>query len=119
MAQIEVSNKEGSKEAAFVQKLLDSYFMFRDCLPKDGFIQENKTTQQIQDELEPMYSVTMPRLFRRTWTQAEDWFGASRTAKPVPETKPVPAKPMPSPSFILPFLSYQPISFAAVSRVSL
>ena len=58
MARIEVSNNEGSKEAAFVQKLLDSYFCFRDCLPKDGFIQENKTTQQIQDELEPMYSVT-------------------------------------------------------------
>ena len=58
MSRIEVSNQEGSKEAAFVQQLLDSYFMFRDCLPKDGFIQENKTTQQIQDELEPMYSVT-------------------------------------------------------------
>ena len=58
MTRIEVSNQEGSKEAAFVLKLLDSYFMFRDCLPKDGFIQENKTTQQIQDELEPMYSVT-------------------------------------------------------------
>ena len=58
MAQIEVSNQEGSKEAAFVQQLLDSYFMFRDCLPKNGFIQENKTSQQIQDELEPMYSVT-------------------------------------------------------------
>lgn len=58
MARIEVSNKEGSKEAAFVQKLLDSYFMFRDCLPKVGYIQENKTTQQIQDELEPMYRVT-------------------------------------------------------------
>ena len=58
MARIEVSNQEGSKEAAFVQKLLDSYFMFRDCLPKVGYIQENKTTQQIQDELEPMYSVT-------------------------------------------------------------
>ena len=44
MGRIDVSNQEGSKEAAFVQKLLDSYFMFRDCLPKDGFIQENKTT---------------------------------------------------------------------------
>lgn len=58
MSRTEVSNQEGSKEAAFVQELLDSYFMFRTCLPKDGFIQENKTTQQIQDELEPMYSVT-------------------------------------------------------------
>ena len=41
-----------------MQQLLDSYFTFRDNLPKDGFIQENKTTQQIQDELEPMFSVT-------------------------------------------------------------
>ena len=58
MARIEVSNKEESKEAAFVQKLLDSYFMFRDWLPKDRFIQENKTTHQIQNELDPMYSTT-------------------------------------------------------------
>ena len=58
MSRIEVSNQEGTKEAAFVQQLLDSYFTFRDNLPKDGFIQENKTTQQIQDELEPMFSVT-------------------------------------------------------------
>lgn len=58
MSRIEVSNQEGTNEAAFVQQLLDSYFMFRESLPKDGFIQENKTTQQIQDELEPMYSVT-------------------------------------------------------------
>ena len=58
MSRIEVSNQEGTKEAAFVQQLLDSYFAFRDCLPKNGYIQENKTTQQIQDELEPMYSVT-------------------------------------------------------------
>ena len=54
MARIEVSNQEGSKEAAFVQQLLDSYFMFRDCLPKVGYIQENKTTLQIMDELTPM-----------------------------------------------------------------
>lgn len=54
MARIEVSNKEGSKEAAFVQKLLDSYFMFRENHPKEGYIQENKTTLQIMDELTPM-----------------------------------------------------------------
>lgn len=54
MARIEVSNQEGSKEAAFVQKLLDSYFMFRDNLPREGYIQDNKTTQQIMDELSPM-----------------------------------------------------------------
>ena len=47
-----------AQKREFVQQLLDSYFMFRDCLPRDGYIQENKTSQQIQDELEPMYSVT-------------------------------------------------------------
>lgn len=41
----------------FAQQLLDSYFLFRRPLPEEGYIQENKTTQQIQDELEPMYSV--------------------------------------------------------------
>ena len=51
MNRIEVSNQEGTKEAAFVRQLLVSYFTFRNNLPKDGFIQENKTTQQIQDEL--------------------------------------------------------------------
>ena len=57
MSQIEI-NPDEEQQVKFVQQLLDSYFMFRDCLPKDGFIQENKTTQQIQDELEPMYTVT-------------------------------------------------------------
>ena len=38
----------------FARQLLDSYFMFRDNLPKDGYIQENKTTLQIMDDLTPM-----------------------------------------------------------------
>ena len=59
MARIEVSQKEGSKEAAFVQKLLSTYFQFRDCLPRTGYVQENKTTQQIRDELLPMYPVSI------------------------------------------------------------
>lgn len=58
MSRIEISQEAGSKEAAFVNQLLNSYFLFRRPLPDDGFIQENKTTQQIQDELEPMFSVT-------------------------------------------------------------
>ena len=58
MSRIEISNDPNSNEGKFVQQLLDSYFMFRENLPKDGYIQENKTTQQIQDELESMYSVT-------------------------------------------------------------
>lgn len=51
-------SQQGENEKRFVQQLLDSYFLFRRPLPEDGFIQENKTTQQIQDDLEPMYSVT-------------------------------------------------------------
>ena len=58
MSQRENEQDRDAQKREFAQQLLDSYFMFRDCLPKDGFIQENKTTQQIQDELEPMYSVT-------------------------------------------------------------
>ena len=57
MSQKETSREEGFKEADFIRQLLDSYFQFRDSLPRGGYIQENKTTQQIQDELEPMYSV--------------------------------------------------------------
>ena len=58
MSRKENSNQESSQEAEFVSQLLESYFTFRDNLPKDGYIQENKTTQQIQNELEPMYNVT-------------------------------------------------------------
>lgn len=57
MSRIEI-DPDDEREVKFVQQLLDSYFMFRESLPKEGFIQENKTTQQIQDELEPMYTVT-------------------------------------------------------------
>ena len=42
----------------FVQQLLDSYFSSRRNLPEKGYLQENKTTQQIQDELLPMCSVS-------------------------------------------------------------
>ena len=50
--------------------------------------------------LDEPFSALDKMCIRDSCTQAEDWFGASRTAKPVPETKPVPAKPMPSPFFI-------------------
>jgi hypothetical protein len=53
MSQTENENQE----KVLKQKLLDSYFQFRSPLPSDGCIQENKTTQQIQDELEPMIHV--------------------------------------------------------------
>ena len=47
-------NENDNKEKLVKQKLLDSYFQFRSPLPEDGYIQENKTTLQIQDELAPM-----------------------------------------------------------------
>lgn len=43
-----------AQKREFARKLLDSYFMFRENLPKEGYIQENKTTLQIMDELTPM-----------------------------------------------------------------
>lgn len=39
---------------AIEQQLLDSYFNFRRNLPEAGFIQENKTTEEIMDDLVPM-----------------------------------------------------------------
>lgn len=56
MNRIEI-NPSG-QEQKFVEQLLDSYFFTRASLPKAGYIQENKTTQQIQDDLEPMYTVS-------------------------------------------------------------
>ena len=43
-----------AQKQRFAKQLLDSYFMFRRNLPEAGFIQENKTTLQIMDELTPM-----------------------------------------------------------------
>ena len=53
MSQNETSNREKQLQ----QKLLNSYFQFRSPLPKDGSVEEHKTTLQIQDELEPMMHV--------------------------------------------------------------
>lgn len=42
----------------FAQQLLDSYFLFRRPLPEEGFIQENKTTIQITDDLSTMMAIS-------------------------------------------------------------
>lgn len=42
----------------FAQQLLDSYFLFRRPLPEEGFIQENKTTIQIMDDLSTMMTIS-------------------------------------------------------------
>lgn len=55
MSQTETKNEQ---QAQFAQQLLDSYFLFRRPLPEEGFIQENKTTLQIMDELLPMLALS-------------------------------------------------------------
>lgn len=50
-------DKTKAYEAMFIELLLQNYFIHRDHLPKDGYIEEDKTTQQIIDELQPMYDI--------------------------------------------------------------
>lgn len=57
MSHTETDNSN-QEQQLFVYELLDSYFFTRASLPKDGYIQEDKTTQQIQDDLLPMYPVS-------------------------------------------------------------
>lgn len=54
MSQRENEQDRDAQKREFSKQLLDSYFMFRENLPKEGYIQENKTTLQIMDELTPM-----------------------------------------------------------------
>jgi hypothetical protein len=39
----------------FIRQLLDAYFLMRRPLPEEGATRQNRTTQSIQEELEPMY----------------------------------------------------------------
>ena len=54
MSQRENEQDRDARKREFAKQLLDSYFMFRQNLPGEGYIQENKTTLQIMDELTPM-----------------------------------------------------------------
>lgn len=54
MNQNENEQDRDTQKREFARQLLDSYFMFRENLPTEGYIQENKTTLQIMDELTPM-----------------------------------------------------------------
>ena len=55
MNRIEINHT--GKDAEFVGMLLDNYFATRDNHACAGFIEDYKTTQDIQDELEPMFHV--------------------------------------------------------------
>ena len=54
MSQTETKSEQ---QAQFAQQLLDSYFLFRRPLPEEGFVQENKTTLDIMDDLVPMMAI--------------------------------------------------------------
>lgn len=54
MSQRENEHDRDAQKREFAKQLLDSYFMFRQNHPQGGYIQENKTTLQIMDELTPM-----------------------------------------------------------------
>lgn len=58
MSRRENESERDAQKRAFMQQLLDSYFLFRSPLPWDGYIQENKTTLQVMDELLPMMAVS-------------------------------------------------------------
>ncbi|MBQ7181350.1 MAG: hypothetical protein IJR87_08670 [Bacteroidaceae bacterium] len=58
MSRRDETGERDAQKRRFVRQLLNSYFQFRSPLPGDGYIQENKTTLQIQDELEPMMHVS-------------------------------------------------------------
>ena len=51
------TERQQDRNEQFAQQLLDSYFLFRSPLPKSGYIQENKTSLQIMDELMPMLTL--------------------------------------------------------------
>ncbi|MCR4602446.1 MAG: hypothetical protein K5683_02785 [Prevotella sp.] len=51
--------EQENKENRIAKEVLDAYFLFRRPLPENGAIQQNLTTQQIQDELEPMMLISL------------------------------------------------------------
>ena len=57
MSRIE-NERQQDRNEQFAQQLLDSYLLFRSPLPQTGYIEENKTTLQIMDELMPMLALS-------------------------------------------------------------
>ena len=55
---------EKNERDVFVEELLDSYFCKRQNLPTEGYIQENKSSRQIRDDLSEMYDVGIEEIVR-------------------------------------------------------
>jgi hypothetical protein len=64
MARKENNQDRDTHKREFAQQLLDSYFTFRENLPREGFFQENKTTLQIRDDLTPMMMLSTEDVVR-------------------------------------------------------
>lgn len=49
---------EEKNKKKFIRMVLDAYFLMRRPLPEDGAVQQNRTTCDIQEELEPMLHIS-------------------------------------------------------------
>ena len=46
------------KKEEVKRQIIDAFFTFRSPLPKEGYIQENRTTNELWDDLREMYNFT-------------------------------------------------------------
>lgn len=49
---------EKDERKIILQKILDAYFTFRQPLPCDGYINQPRTTEEIQDDLAAMMDIS-------------------------------------------------------------
>jgi hypothetical protein len=49
-------NKSEDRKEEMKRQILDAFFTFRCNLPKEGYVQQNRSTQELLDELCTMYS---------------------------------------------------------------
>ena len=48
-------NKHEDRKEEMKRQILDAFFTFRSNLPKEGYVQQNRTTQELLDDLTNMY----------------------------------------------------------------
>ena len=49
---------QNNRKEEVKRQILDAFFTFRRNLPEDGYIQQNRTTEEIWDDLRNMYNFT-------------------------------------------------------------
>ena len=90
MSQRENEQDRDARKREFAKQLLDSYFMFRQNLPGEGYIQENKTTLQIMDELTPMMMLPTNDVVGYMWVDSISWNTWMTTSIVSPPSRMVP-----------------------------